>query len=458
VTASGNASIGDTVTFTIGGIDVVYTATANSSINLTEIVGVLNASTHPYFSAITWSTTTGVITATADVPGVPFTFSVAKVGASISLGAPTDDTSCTGAEFFDNVDNWSGGAVPTTSDTIIFINEDTGCCWGFDDANDDFLHLKIYKSFTGVVGLNPDKFATSADGLTADSDAPEYRNSRLFLANSGGTPTVNIGLGDGTGSERINIGLIATGADIDTVNIYDTADSAADAGRMALSLDLESGSSGDNVGYIDIFRAPGGVYISETNANGLSRLTVHDTTGNTYLETDISVEISDVIINSGDVVIGESYTAGGSDYVIRGGDVKIHGSNKPNDISVFGGDVVSYPGIENDLFNFGGDVWVAELSAGSIVTQTDGETTVEGSTTATTINISGGDIYLFQGINNLEWNGGNIFYTLCQDDVTIVSFNLNKISKTSSIELAYEGQLTITNSPAFDEAIDITFE
>ena len=62
----------NTFTVTIGGVAISAVGDTDVATTATALRASLNASTHPYFAAITWSGGTGDIIGTADTAGAPF--------------------------------------------------------------------------------------------------------------------------------------------------------------------------------------------------------------------------------------------------------------------------------------------------------------------------------------------------------------------------------------------------
>ena len=171
-----------TYTVTMGDYAISVAGTTDTAGTAAALVSALNASTNPYFAAITWSVPTGGdVTATADTAGAPF---VAVLSVASGTGTITDfatDTACTGPHHADALENWSGGALPTASDDVV-IDAGPSILYGLDAIDTTALgRAEVRQSYTGLIGLESSAFATSLDGATTDSSLPEYRPAYLEL-------------------------------------------------------------------------------------------------------------------------------------------------------------------------------------------------------------------------------------------------------------------------------------
>jgi len=224
----------NTFTVTIGDIAISAVGDTDVATTATNLRASLNASTHPYFANITWSGSTGDITGTSDVAGLPFVAALTETGAG--TGAVTDfsdTTGSTGPQHWDEALNWSDGAVPATSDEIIFADSSVSALWGISTSGLTGT-LTVKKSYTGKIGLRRDAFATSADGATVDTAFAEYRTTYL----NGGFGTVNLGehfgAGSPSGSGRLKIDNDKASAS--TTTVFDTASAASETGKSAVQL------------------------------------------------------------------------------------------------------------------------------------------------------------------------------------------------------------------------------
>lgn len=223
----------NTFTVTIGGVSVSVAGDTDVNTTATNLRAALNASTHPYFAAATWSGTGGNIVGTADVAGVPFVPALTKSGAG--TGTVTDfaaTTASAGPNDWSTAANWSGAAVPVNGDTVIIENTSTPILWGLDQSAVTLAELRILQSYTGMIGLNPLHFLTNVSGIneTVTTLKAEYRETYLKV----GATLLNIGQFVGGGSApagasrlKINVGSVQTAA-----TVHNTATASADSGMQ----------------------------------------------------------------------------------------------------------------------------------------------------------------------------------------------------------------------------------
>lgn len=240
----------------IGGVSVSVAGDTDVNTTATALRAALNASTHPYFAAITWSGSGGNIVGTGDVAGVPF---VATLTDENSPGGLVTDftvtTACRSPYHWDSPDNWSDGSVPVAGDDVIIEGLSTPILWGLEQAAVTLGSLTIRKTYTGKIGLDRRVFATTANGETTNSAKPEYREHYLTI----GYDTCDIGqhIGPGTpgGSQRIKIDNAKSGAS--TTTVHGTAVAASETGYPAVRL-LAAHADAD----IFVRGAPAGVGIA----------------------------------------------------------------------------------------------------------------------------------------------------------------------------------------------------
>jgi len=102
----------------------------------------------------------------------------------------THEVTATGKSYFDNVDNWSDGVVPVSTDTIYFANSSISLLYNIDQSAIVLAACHIERSYTGQIGL-PDWTGTYY----------EYRGKSFNIT----TTILNIGQGIGEGSSFIRI-------------------------------------------------------------------------------------------------------------------------------------------------------------------------------------------------------------------------------------------------------------
>jgi hypothetical protein len=174
----------NTFTVTIGGVSVTVTGVTSAAATAAALVALLNASTHPYFAAITWTNpSAGNIVGTGDVAGMPFVAALTKAGAG--TGTVTDfsaTTAATGPNDLTNAANWSADTLPTAGDTVVF-DDPTKPVLGADVSGWGTLALMKIEKFNGeaLALLAPNKFCQATDGGTYDTTVPEYRTRKVTI-------------------------------------------------------------------------------------------------------------------------------------------------------------------------------------------------------------------------------------------------------------------------------------
>ena len=220
ITIAGTWASGDTITISGGaaGDDLILTlgtTSAGSTATVAEaIYDAINATTRsddvnsdesrniggqqiPSIAELAATVSGSVVTVEADTPGVYHELTVNKSSTS-GTATLSQSQSSTGKNYWNDADNWSGGAVPTTDDTVIVKDSAVDILYGLPSTNFHPAQLDIRGSYTGKIGLP----STNTGGY------PEWRNRWLTIdENGGGTDPVivNIGEGSGNGSSRLNI-------------------------------------------------------------------------------------------------------------------------------------------------------------------------------------------------------------------------------------------------------------
>lgn len=246
----------NTFTVTIGGVAVTVTGATSAAVTATNLVAALNASTHPYFSAITWSVVSSTsVRGTADTAGVPFVAALSKAG--VGTGTVTDfsvTTACASPYHWDAADNWSDGAIPANGDTVIIEGLSTPILWGLAQSGVTLAQLTIRKTYTGKIGLDRRSVVTSSDGNTSNSAKPEYRQAYLDIGWDACDIGQHVGPGSPGGSSRIKLDNAKSGAS--TTMVHGTAIAASETGYPAVRLLAAHASA-----TIIVRDAPGGVGI-----------------------------------------------------------------------------------------------------------------------------------------------------------------------------------------------------
>ncbi len=279
----------NTFTVTIGGEAISQVGDTDVATTAAALVVLLEASTHPYFAAVTWTNpSAGNITGTADVAGCPFVAALTETGAG--TGAVTDFSDSTAMESpndFNESDNWSDGSVPGNSDTIIFRDNSVNVCWGLESVTATNLTVVIEQTYTGKIGLARTAFATTADGDTTDTTKNEYRAHYLQLDMDEIRTGEHYGPGSPSGSQRIKLDNDQAAAS--TITVFDTATSSSETGLPAVRY-LAAHADAD----VFIRSAPGGIGIASDEPGETSTVGdvwVSDTTSasRVYLGSGVTV-------------------------------------------------------------------------------------------------------------------------------------------------------------------------
>jgi hypothetical protein len=193
-------SSAETYTLTVNGKDISFTSVSGTN---SEIWAGLQAawedSALPEVIEAIATVASGVVL-TSRTPGQPFTVTA---GATTGTATVTATLAATGPNFFNNGDNWEGGAAPSAADDILFAENDVDCLYALSPAF-AIGEITIDQSYTGKIGL----------ARTADAGYQEYR-SRYFTLND--AAVISIGSGLGNGSSRI---LIDAATETVTVDVY----------------------------------------------------------------------------------------------------------------------------------------------------------------------------------------------------------------------------------------------
>jgi len=349
---------------------------------LTALAVLLNASTHPYFSTITWSSTATKIIGTADVAGVPFVFLASVSGGTGTVSNTfTITTANSGPCDWSVAANWSGGAVPVDTDEVIIRDSDVNISWGLSQSAVELAKLIIEQSYTGKIGLDWTQFIITADGETAETTYPktEYRTTYLTLQ---AATVCEIGqdtsAGSPTGSPRLNINL---GTDPSTTTIFNTAATSAESGRPCVRL-----LCNDAATVVYVRSAPGGVGIAmdapgETST--LAKVSVIDTSGGSLVYVGRGVTITTFEQNGGNNILQAAGTI--TTVKVNGGTLVSEGDYTITTVTMLGGTFHS-----NNIKTGGNAITAATLNDGTL----DGLQSNEARTWATVVTTDRGTLSL----------------------------------------------------------------
>ena len=331
----GTYDVTTTRSITIGGYSI---SAADSGGTLTAALAalavLLNASTHPYFAAITWTSNATQIIGTADTPGVPFTFLAAVSGGTGTVpNTYTVATANAGPNDWNTLANWSTGALPVDTDTIIFKDNDINVAWGLDQNGIQPALLRIDQTYTGTIGLRRDQFAQDADGTNLASGYQEYRDQYLkimpVLCEIGQSFAAN----DANGSGRLKINFHT---DPCTCTIYNTASNPTDAGQTAVQILCDDAAT-------DIFvrLAPGGVgvAIGPGETSTLRKISISDITTASKVFAGPGTTLTTWEQKGGINLISPAATV--TTTTVEGGTLTVEGTQVLTTLNCYGGTVYS---------------------------------------------------------------------------------------------------------------------
>lgn len=325
-----------TYTITVGAGNNTFAISAPGTTDANGTAAALrtawNASTHPYCAGITAAGSGADVTLTADTAGVPFTVASSVAGGTGTFGAFSATTASAGPNDWSTAANWSDGAVPVNSDVVIFENNAIPVCWGLDQNTVDLGTLRIDQSYSGKIGLDRTKLATTSDGATTDSSVPEYREDYLIIGWDTGKIGEATGQGGTTGSQRLKLKNDKAGASITTV--FGSASGSSEAGLPAIRF-LAAHADADVV----VRYAPGGFGVAcdeATETATLGDLTVTDTSSSSKVTIGAGTTITKFIQDGGANVIAGA-AAAISEVEVNGGTLEIRGDLTITTLDIRGG-------------------------------------------------------------------------------------------------------------------------
>mgnify|MGYP001577786689 CR=1 FL=1 len=323
---------------TIGGVVVSVVGSGGTPTTVaTALAAALNASTHPYFEAVTWTSATDTVTGTAATAGVPFTATSSVSGGAGTIGAVATPTASSGPNDWSTAANWSLAAVPVNTDEVVLKDSSSNICWGLAQSAVTLNSLRVDKTFTGRVGLAITQFATVSDGTTASTTAaPEYRSDYCAVGiTSGGAVKIgeNLSQSSAAGSTRLKFDFGTTDP---VITILATASSSADTGLPAVRFKVVHASA-----KLYVRSAAGGVGVA-VDAPGevstLSLIDITDTTTTTKVYMGPSVTLTTWRGDGGACVIGGA-AATMTACTVSGGTLRIEGDFTITTLTVNGGTV-----------------------------------------------------------------------------------------------------------------------
>lgn len=311
-----------TYKITIGGEVVSVIGNTNVNTTASDLNTALNASTHPYFAAITWTVSTDTVTGTADTAGIPFVAVSSVTGGTGTIGAVTETTAAAGPNVWSTAENWSDGSVPVSTDDVTISNSSVNISWGLDQNAVTLASLTIDQTYTGKIGLRSTEFATSADSETRNTAKHEYRETYLKIGSDRIDIGDQLGVNVASGSQRLKINNVKSGASDNVINR--TSSTSAETGLPAVrflanhaSADFFIRSANGGVGFaVDLpteTATIGDVHCSDDTtgsrifiSDGVTLTELNQRGGNNFL--DAAATVATVTVNGGLLFIDGDYT------------------------------------------------------------------------------------------------------------------------------------------------------
>lgn len=321
-------AFGTKIYYFTGGSATITTAIDN----IVTAWNALDSTVYPEFAEITASRSSSKLVLTADTAGMPFTCTITPLeanygaadsqtiegGTSATTGTAT--TASAGPNDWSSAANWSGGAVPSSSDTVYIENTSTDILYGFAQSAVTLTKLVIAASYTGKIGLPPVRSASSGVSYY------EYRSTYLAIS----ATTLQIGQGIGQRSGRIKIDL---GSNASAVTIFGTG-SPYDSGYSAVLL---KGTHNSNT--LDIY----GGYVGVCELNGetakfpIVRVNAPVNNQAATVRCGAGLDSATVLTqNGGTVEVNSAMTT----IYLRGGKLTVYGTGATANAYVYGGELV----------------------------------------------------------------------------------------------------------------------
>lgn len=332
---AGTWEANDIIKVIIGGKTYNFTAGSTSTntvvSNMVTAWNNLSAATYPEFAELTAAASpAGTFRLTADTAGKPFTVSLhAKESDGTTDGdaqtiegvntatTGTATTASSGPNDWSTAANWSGGAIPANSDNVYIEDSDVDILYGLDQNGVTPTSLNIAMNYTGKIGL-PYTNEDSSSGSYI-----EYRERYLKI----GAATVNIGRGDGAGSQRINLDLGTTNA---TVNVFNSGSPESGRERAILLQDTNASS------VLNIERGSVGVALEAAQTAQLATLRigyVNSKASDSQVRTGPGLTLATLTMAGGVVTCGHAITTVNQD----DGTLTLEGTGAVTTLVVTGG-------------------------------------------------------------------------------------------------------------------------
>lgn len=401
ITAMGGTPSATLYILTINGDIVSVPGDTNVNTTAANLQVALAASTNPYFSSITWTVVSSVITATASSPGNPQIIVSSVSGGTGTIGPIINVTASSGPNDWDVARNWDAGIVPVTGDDVIIETSGVSITHGLDQSAVTLDSLIIRKDFTGRIGLKEHEFATTSDGGTSSPLKDEYRDQYLQIGatilsigeNFSGRPQL--------GSTLIKIDL---GAVLSQVTVHETGGSAFEASKPAIQL---LGTNVSNELFVRAGKASVGVAVGAFEVS-------------TFSDIEIGADM-----NAGGVILGPGVTL--TNWSQKSGTHFVNAADTITKMDMFGGICTSE-----------GDYTVTTVNLGQGATYSPNHVKTAGVEIVTINFLSGATVNTTKSTKERTFTNVNLFSgAVIEADNSIVTItNLNLPSGDYELEIA----------------------
>lgn len=343
LTVANTWAANDTATVTINSRTITMTVgtTATTTQVATELAAVLGSSSSslgtgysatergpniPEFREFTAAASGSTVVLTGVTKGKPFTVTCGETTAGTGTLSTSTTTAASGSNHFTGTANWSTGAVPVDSDTVVFENTSNDLLYAIDQNGVSPASITITQSYTGKIGLRN----VNAD----DSTYPyvEYRDKFLKMCASGDglNTAVTIGQGDGSGSSRLKL-------DFNTGQVTVVVHNTGQPDETNIPSLLMKGTNTSNS--YDIRKGNVGIGFFVGDSANIATLRVSyinskESDAKVICGPGVTFSTATIVIDGGDVTL-ESATTGGT-IVLNGGVLRILGAAHPS-ITINGG-------------------------------------------------------------------------------------------------------------------------
>lgn len=180
LTPGGTIEVGDIFIVTINGKSCSYSATGTTVASVcTGLAAALTAMTAAEFTEITFTDSTTTVTATGGTAGLPFTITATTTesnggAADAQTFVQATTTAATGPNHWDDVNNWSLGAIPANTNDVDIDLARGSILYGLGQSAVTAATLDIYSSgeTANEIGL-PE--------INVDGGYTEYRTKDLQI-------------------------------------------------------------------------------------------------------------------------------------------------------------------------------------------------------------------------------------------------------------------------------------